>query len=394
MRLPGKKRAKGAEEDSDVVEAEAAEVETAEAEMKPPESRGFFDLQPEEVASFKPAAAAVARRKPVNLKPFLKALAAVLLLGALVSGIVVLWPSSQAGVPDLVGSTLPEALDLARSEGFTPSVTAWEYSSRYSDGVVTDQNPAGAKAVEKGSRIKLTVSKGPAPEIGPVPGQSGTPQPGAGSTDGSPLAEKTVTIDPGHQAAPASEEWADPGITKRLPGESGAKGVVTGNDEYLVALDTGLKLKGLLEKDGINVVMTRETSSVDITNVIRAEIANNVDSDLCVRIHCGSSSDPSVMGARTLYPARTRWTGDFYEQSKTAALLIQAELVKACDIEDGGVLDNGDMPGFNWSRVPVVQPEIGYLTNPRDDSLLADEESRWAAARGLRNGIIKYLDIP
>lgn len=375
-------------------EAAGGNAEAAEAEAAPGESRGFFDLRPEEVASFKPPAAAVARRKPVNLKPALKALAAAVLLGALISGIVVLRPSSQAGVPDLVGKTLPEALDLARSGGLAPLVTGWEYSSRHSDGVVIAQSPTRAERVRKGSRITLTVSKGPAPEMGPVPGRAGASQPGADPAEGSTPAQKTVTIDPGHQAPPASEEWADPGITKRLPGESGAKGVITGNEEYLVALDVGLKLKELLEKDGITVVMTRETSTVDITNVIRAEIANNAESDLCVRIHCGSSSDPSVMGARTLYPARTRWTGEFYEQSKTAALLIQAELVRACDIEDGGVLDSGDMPGFNWSRVPVAQPEIGYLTNPRDDSLLADEEFRRAAARGLRNGIIKYLGIP
>lgn len=376
-------------------EEEPIEGENAfHAEDVPREGNGFFDLPPDEVASFKAPGVVGARRKPLDLKPVLKVFAALVVLGAMVAGVIVLWPSARERVPDLLGRTLPEALDVARGRGLTPTVTGWEYSEKHSDGVVLAQSPGGGKLVRKKSGIAITLSKGPRPETGPPPGQAEPAPSGSGEASAGPLSNRTITIDPGHQAVPAYGEWSDPGMTRRVPGDNGIKGVITGVEEYLVTLDTGLKLRDLLEKDGVRVVMTRETSTIDLTNVIRAEIANNAESDLCVRIHCGNSSDPLMMGIETMYPARDRLTEAFYEKSKTAALMVQAELIKSCGTDDLGVLDRHDMPGFNWSKVPVVEAEVGFLTNPRDDGLLSDEQFRWKVAWGLRNGVIKYLNSP
>ncbi len=358
------------------------------------DERGFFDLEPEELADFKPAAPLIARREPFNWKPALIAVAALLALGAVILAVILLWPPSGLKVPDLIGKTLTEAFESARDSGFVPTVTGWAFSSEHSDGVVLAQSPGAGKVEGKGSGIKLTVSKGPETDTGPAPGQAASSQPGGEQAGTGPFSDRTITIDPGSQALPSREEWADPGMTRRLPGDSGARGVLTGNDEYLVTLDTALKLKSLLEKDGINVVMTRETSTIDLPEVMRAEIAANAESDLYLRIHCGNSSDPAMMGIETLYPARDRWTGEFYEKSKTAALLIQEQLTKSCATDDLGALDRHDMPGFNWSKVPVVEAEIGFLTNPRDDSLLSDEQFRWKVAWGLRNGIVEFLNSP
>jgi N-acetylmuramoyl-L-alanine amidase len=127
---------------------------------------------------------------------------------------------------------------------------------------------------------------------------------------------------------------------------------------------------------------------------MRAEIANNAPSNLFVRVNCANSADQAMMGMDTLYPAKNKWTESFYEKSKTAALFIQAELIKSCRIEDLGILERHDLPAFNWSKVPVVEAEVGFMTNQRDDSLLSDDQFRWKVAWGLRNGIIKYLNNP
>lgn len=362
--------------------------------MPGPDKRDFFDLEPEEVAQFKPHGTVVAHRRPFDAKPAFKVAAALIVLGALIAAVTLLWPSSEARVPDLLGKTLPEALESARDMGFAPTVNGWEYSTEHSDGVVLAQAPKSGEAVRKGGGITLTVSKGQRPENDPPPGQAEAARPESGQVSSGPFSGVTITIDPGSQALPMREEWADPGMTRRLPGGISEKGVISGNEEYLVTLDTGLKLKNLLEKDGIRVVMTRETSTIDLPDVMRAEIANNADCDLCVRISCGSSSDPTTMGIETLYPANERWTEKFYEKSKTAALLVQAQLIKSTATDDLGVHDRHDMPGFNWSKVPVIEAEIGFLTNPRDDSLLADEQFRWKVAWGLRNGIVEFLNSP
>lgn len=346
----------------------------------------FFDLRPEEVAGFEPRGEVVARRRPLEVKPLLKTAVAILVLAGLVAGAVLAWPSSRARVPDVVGKTLDNAMRTARESGMDPAVVAWRYSSGHSDGVVLGQSPAGGSVVGKGSRLNLTVCKGPGPEAG----AGGAPS--RAKAGDRPGGERVITIDAGHQVSPVYGEWADPGMTRRTPGDQGGRGTTSGNHEHAVTIDIAMKLKGLLEKEGLTVRMTRETNTVDLANTARAEMANDAGSLLCVHIHCGNSADPMAKGIRTLCPAQNAWTAGFHEKSKTAALYIQEQLVISCELDDLGVLADGDLPEFNWSKVPTAEPEIGFLTNPRDDAFLAEDQFRWKAAWGLRNGIKKFLD--
>jgi N-acetylmuramoyl-L-alanine amidase len=370
--------------------------EWEKAEHIPAGPVDFFDLPPDEVADHRSPGAIVARRRRPDLKPALGLLVFIVLLGALITGIVLIWPSSRARVPDLVGKTLPAAMDSARGKGFNPTVTGWEYSDKSSDGVVLSQKPAGRMVAKKGSGIMLTVSKGARPQAGAQPGQAavGASQSSQGSAGTGPYSGKTITIDPGHQGPQASEEWSDPSMTTKVQRDNGTRGVATGNAEFLLTLDIGLKLKNLLEQDGVRVVMTRETSDIDLTDIMRAEIANNADSDLFLRVHCGDSPDPYKQGVDTICPANNQWTASFYENSKKSALFIEPELARSCGIDDLGVVARQGVPAFNWSRVPVVETEVGFLSNARDDALLADDQFRWKVAWGLRNGILKYLGNP
>lgn len=47
---------------------------------------------------------------------------------------------------------------------------------------------------------------------------------------------------------------------------SGTSGVVTGNDEYQINLDVALLLRDELTARGYNVIMTRETNDVRLSN--------------------------------------------------------------------------------------------------------------------------------
>ncbi|MBU4179995.1 MAG: N-acetylmuramoyl-L-alanine amidase, partial [Actinobacteria bacterium] len=345
-------------------EEETPAVATVDGEQPPVvpeegEKPDFFDMSPEEAVSYRPPGVVVAVSKPRDFKPVLKAIGVIAVLGVAVLGVVLLWPSSEARVPDLIGKTLTEAFDAARAAGFQPAVDGWEYSGEQSDGVVLSQKPNGDKVVKKGSAISLTVSKGLKPGTGGSPGRESAPvteQDGDGESAelvANPYEGKTVCVDPGHQVALAEKEWTDPGMSRKNPGDDGARGVATGNPEYLVTIDIGLKLKSLLEKDGIEVVMTRESNDVDLSNINRAEMANNAGADLYVRVHCGNSSDTGKSGTATLFPASTEWTESIFEAGKTAALFIQEELVKSCSTNDLGVFGLHDKSGFNWSRVPV-----------------------------------------
>ncbi len=162
--------------------------------------------------------------------------------------------------------------------------------------------------------------------------------------------------------------------------------MATGTPEHRVNLQVALLLRDELEDRGYCVVMTRTTSSGrSIGNVARARIANRARAALFVRIHADGSTDRSRHGTSMLYPSFHRgWTDDVLPESKTAAKVIQRALVRELGSRDLGTVARSDLTGFNWSDVPVVLAEVGFLTNPREDRLLASRS--YQEARGPRPG--------
>lgn len=111
-----------------------------------------------------------------------------------------------------------------------------------------------------------------------------------------------------------------------------------------------------------------------------------------MRIHADGSTDRSVRGTHTLYPAfRRGWTDDVYAASRRAARIVQSQTRSALDFPDRGLQERSDFTGFNWSDVPVILVEMGFMTNPTDDRLLATEAYQRRAAAGLCRGTLRFL---
>jgi N-acetylmuramoyl-L-alanine amidase len=208
----------------------------------------------------------------------------------------------------------------------------------------------------------------------------------------------TIVIDPGHDLRPNLEtEPIGPGSRRRkIKDGGGTRGVVTGTPEHQVNLLIAQQLSDELFDRGYCAVMTRTTSSGrSIGNVARARIANRARAALFVRIHADGSTDRSRHGTAMLYPAfHWGWTDDILPESKTAARVMQRELVRALGSRDLGTVARSDLTGFNWSDVPVVLAEVGFLSNPREDRLLSTRAYRRRAARGLAQGITRTVKIP
>jgi len=205
-----------------------------------------------------------------------------------------------------------------------------------------------------------------------------------------------VVIDPGHQATPNyEEEPVGPGSnTMKAKVSSGTAGVVTGTPESELVLAVALKLRDSLVKHGVKVVMTRTTQDVNISNRERAQIANKAQADLFVRIHADGSDDHSVRGIHVLYPASIKgWTDDIAKPSKQAAGLMQRELIAATGAVDLGTQARSDLTGFNWSDVPVILAEIGFMTNPEEDRLLASSSYQDKIVQGLTRAILAFLGV-
>jgi N-acetylmuramoyl-L-alanine amidase len=204
-----------------------------------------------------------------------------------------------------------------------------------------------------------------------------------------------VVLDPGHdeRGNPATEPVGPGSSVRKIKDGGGTHGIVSGLSESELNLRVALRLRPLLERAGIRVVMTRtENRGASMGNIARARIANRAGAELFLRIHADGSTDESVRGTHTLYPALRRgWTDDVYTASRRAARIVQAELVRALRFPDRGLQERSDFTGFNWSDVPVVLAELGFMTNPTEDRLLATGAYQRRAATGLCRGALHVL---
>lgn len=215
------------------------------------------------------------------------------------------------------------------------------------------------------------------------------------AVDASAAPAPVVVLDPGHDlgANPRTEPIGPGSATRKILDGGGTSGVVTHVREADLNLAVALRLRPLLQRAGVRVVMTRRaTSGTSMGNIARARIANEAGAALFLRIHADGSTDRRAAGTHTLYPAlRAGWTDDVYASSRRAARIVQQELVRALGFPDRGLQERSDFTGFNWSNVPVILVEMGFMTNPPEDRLLATAEYRERAAAGLCRGTLKFL---
>ena len=206
--------------------------------------------------------------------------------------------------------------------------------------------------------------------------------------------KKVVVIDPGHGAGGNKEyelQSPDSDITKIKDG-GGTEGIATGVPEYVVTLKVAEKLKALLEQKNYTVIMTKTQSYENLGNIERAEVGNNNNADLVIRIHCDGLDNQSITGASMLIPAPVGYAKDISNISAQYGQTILNDLVANVGMKNRGVAERSDLTGFNWSKVPVVLVEMGFMSNPGEDRLLNDDSYENKLAQGLCNGIIHSLN--
>ena len=202
-----------------------------------------------------------------------------------------------------------------------------------------------------------------------------------------------ICIDPGHQEkGDSNSEPVAPGsYVKKARVSSGATGVATKKPEYILNLEASTVLKHILEGKGYKVIMTRESHDVNISNSERAIFANNNKADMVVRVHADSLNNPGKTGASILIPAKeSKYTTAIYEDSQNCANLISSKM-KEAGIKVNGVFERGDLTGFNWSQVPVVLVEMGFLSNYTEDQMMSNPEYQTKLMQAISDGLDEYF---
>lgn len=275
-----------------------------------------------------------------------------------------------SGNPELI--TLPVESNLISTVRYSQHGGDLDYGYPHTVRVVLDLKEGVSYqrniSVTAGSGgVRLTASGEPAPELPEEPDQPGF-------TPTIPLDpdKLTIVVDPGHGGARPGAVYPN------------AEGVDIIERDLTLAIS--LKLRDRLLEAGYNVVMTRETD-IDVDLYERAEIANAVNADLFVSVHCNASGTvPTYQGIYTYYFPDSK-------RGEKLARTIQPPLCALTGAIDRGV-SKANFVVLRETDMCAVLVETGFMSNVEELTRLCDPEYQEKVAWGIAEGVIQYLNDP
>ncbi|MBI6546159.1 MAG: N-acetylmuramoyl-L-alanine amidase, partial [Cyanobacteria bacterium NC_groundwater_1444_Ag_S-0.65um_54_12] len=160
-----------------------------------------------------------------------------------------------------------------------------------------------------------------------------------------------ITIDAGHGGS-------DPGAIS-----------MRGIQEKDITLQLATRLQEMLQSSGMDVQLTRARDS-DLLLSTRVEMNDEFKSQVFVSIHTNSAPTSAVQGIETYY---------FTPQSLHLARSVHRRLVTLLGRPDRGIRKNNFVV-VKYTQIPACLVELGYLSNPQEETLLASEEYQRRAA--------------
>jgi len=191
---------------------------------------------------------------------------------------------------------------------------------------------------------------------------------------------KTIVIDPGHGG--------------RDPGAVGHGGLVV---EKEVTLGVALHLARFVEGAGGRAVLTRsrdEDPGAILYNgrtrkqrelARRVEIANSSGGCVLVSIHANDFPSSRWRGAQVFY------RGDAGPAAAELAACIQGELRRVLGNTERLASPSADQYLLRYAEMPSATVEVGFLSNPAEERLLADDEYRRRVAWAIFLGLARYI---
>ena len=182
-----------------------------------------------------------------------------------------------------------------------------------------------------------------------------------------------IFIDPGHNPT---------------GNDTGAVGY--GLKEQDVTVEIALKLKPLLERNGFEVKMSRNSLKDTVAEGLNASLAgrynaaNSWDADIFVSIHC-NSANTKAYGCETYY-----YTGS--SKGRRLADCVQPELAKETGLCNRGV-KSANFAVIKHTNMPAILVETAFIDNYDDNRFLASDDGKYKCAVAIYKGVCDYLGI-
>jgi N-acetylmuramoyl-L-alanine amidase len=182
---------------------------------------------------------------------------------------------------------------------------------------------------------------------------------------GPKLSGKRIVIDPGLGGDEQGIDLATPD-----------GGVIS---EAEVLWDLGSRLEGRMAAAGMETYLSRPRG-MDANDATRAYTANTFDADLMIALRTAHFDSPVASGVASFHFGNSH--GSISTTGRNLAGFIQREIVARTPLADC------HYHGRTWdivrlTRMPTVQIDLGYVTNPDDAAVLASPEYRDTIAEAI-----------
>lgn len=146
------------------------------------------------------------------------------------------------------------------------------------------------------------------------------------------------------------------------------------------------ELKKLLDQEDIKVYYTR-TIDRRLTLNQRVNLANDVEADFFLSIHCNANEERGVHGTEVLYNEKQNdWV---VMNSKGFASICLKEVVEEIGLEERGLVPRSkDVHIVGEANVPVALVEVAFMSNQGDLNFLTSENGKQKVAKGVYDAIL------
>lgn len=161
-----------------------------------------------------------------------------------------------------------------------------------------------------------------------------------------------------------------------------------------IVADVAARIEGRLAALGTTVLVTgpARAGHTSFDEGERASIANEVEADVVVSIHCDALPNPAAEGVAAFYFGSADGTGTSVAGQTLARLLLDELSARTSARSCGAHPKTWEL--LRLTRMPCVHVDLGYLSNPAEARRLRDPAGRDQIARAITAALIRFFAPP